>query len=369
MKVLICAAGSGGHIYPALSLAQCLQATKNCQIVFLSSKQALIQSILTKTAYPVFSVDFSSPFPAKGANPFKFFLKNLSFLLKFNIQAIKVFFLIKKIKPDAIVGFGGVITIAAIIFARLQGIPTLIHEQNMVPGLANKFISRFASKVALGFKKSKDYFSRDTVFTGNPLRADMEKIDRSIACHNLGLETAKFTILVFGGSQGAKFINTSFPQAIVKLGRKLKDNLQIIHISGTKDLTAVNEFYQKQNIAAKVFSYYTNMSMVYSAADLVVGRSGAGTINEVCFFAKPVIFIPYAHAGGHQKVNAEFIQEQGAGCIVLEDELAIEHLQQDISRLIEKKDILRGMGQKSKALFMPDAETKLADLVLDMIKS
>ncbi|MFH1061617.1 MAG: undecaprenyldiphospho-muramoylpentapeptide beta-N-acetylglucosaminyltransferase [Candidatus Omnitrophota bacterium] len=370
MKVLICAAGSGGHIYPALSLAQHLQdSNENAQILFLSSKKALIQSMFEKKPYQVFTVDFISPFRRKGLNPFKFFLKNLGFLLKFNIEAIKVFFLILRSKPDAVVGFGGIISIAAIIFARLQGIPTLIHEQNIIPGLANKFISRVATKVAIGFKKSKQYFTRDVVFTGNPIRPGMEKIDKSVACDILGLQKDKFTIFVFGGSQGSKFINKNFIQAITKLSRNSQDNLQIIHISGAKDISEITAFYQNLNINAKVFSYCANMSVVYSAADLVIGRSGAGTINEVCFFGKPTIFIPYPYAGGHQKVNAEFMREHGAACLLLENNQAVNHLQQAISRLIEKKDILRAMGQKSSELFIPGAGAKLADLVCEMIKA
>lgn len=370
MKVLICAAGSGGHIYPALSLAEHLQdSDKNARIFFLSSKKALIQSIFEKKPYLVFTVDFVSPFRARGANPFKFFLKNLGFLLKFNLEAIKVFFLILRLKPDIVVGFGGIISIAAIIFARLQGIPTLIHEQNIVPGLANKFISRVSTKVAIGFKKSCEYFSRDTVFTGNPIRLDIKKIDKSFACNSLGLDNNKFTIFVFGGSQGSKFINTNFIQAVAKFDSNSQNNLQIIHITGEKDLSEITEFYKNLNIEAVVFAYYKNISLVYSAADLVIGRSGAGTINEICFFGKPAIFIPYPYAGGHQKVNAEFMREHGAACLLLENDQTVNCLQPTISQLIEKKDTLRIMGQKSSELFIQGAGTKLADLVYGMIKS
>jgi UDP-N-acetylglucosamine--N-acetylmuramyl-(pentapeptide) pyrophosphoryl-undecaprenol N-acetylglucosamine transferase len=370
MKVLICAAGSGGHIYPALSLAEHLQdSDKNAQIFFLSSKKALIQSIFEKKPYPVFTVDFISPFRARGANPFKFFLKNLGFLLKFSLEAAKVFFLIFRLKPDIVVGFGGIISIAAIIFARLQGIPTLIHEQNLIPGLANKFISRFATKVAIGFDKSSEYFNRDTVFTGNPLRPDIKKIDKFAACGSLGLDDNKFTIFVFGGSQGSKFINANFIQAIKKLDLNLKNNLQIVHISGENDLSEITEFYKNSNIKAAVFAYYKNISLVYSAADLVIGRSGAGTINEVCFFGKPAIFIPYPYAGGHQKVNAEFMREHGAACILLENDQAVDCLWQTISRLIEDKDILQIMQQKSSELFIDGAGIKLADLVIGMSKT
>ncbi|MBU1087778.1 MAG: undecaprenyldiphospho-muramoylpentapeptide beta-N-acetylglucosaminyltransferase [Candidatus Omnitrophica bacterium] len=370
MKILICAAGSGGHIYPALSLAQSLQAAdKNIQIFFLSNKKAISREIFKKTSDKVFIADFISPYRGKWTNPFKFFLKNLGFLLKFISETIKVFFLILSLKPDAVIGFGGIVSITAISFARLLGAPTLIHEQNIMPGQANKLLSRYVTKVAVGFKQSSKYFKQAVVFTGNPLRQDIEQVDQLAACESLGLGKNLFTILIFGGSQGSRFLNTSFTQAIAGLEHNLKHDLQIIHISGTKDVAALVDFYQQQNIQAKVFSYCGKMSVVYSAADLVIGRAGAGTINEVCFFAKPIIFIPYPYAGGHQKLNAEFMRKQGAACLLFENNLTVEHLQQDIRRLIENRDVLLSMGQKSRELFVPQSEVKLAKLVLAMIKA
>ncbi len=369
MKVLICAAGSGGHIYPALSLAQYFSNTdKHIQILFLSSKKAISQEIFAKKPYKVFTTDFISPYRATGKNLFKFFLKNLGFLIKFNTESIKVFFLILRVKPDAVIGFGGIISIAAILVSRLLKIPTLIHEQNMIPGKANKFISRIATKVAVGFKQSSAYFKQDVIFTGNPIRQDIEKIDRTMACDSLGLRKELFTILVFGGSQGSEAINKSFTKAIAKLNHDLRDNLNIIHISGAKDVAELKDFYQQLNIKAKLFSYCANMSIVYNAADLLIGRAGAGTINEVCFLGKPSIFIPYPYAGGHQKINAEFMQENGAACVVNQNNLTAFYLQKDIERLIAKRDILKSMSEKCKQLFVPEAEVKLAEIVFNMLK-
>jgi len=369
MKVLICAAGSGGHIYPALSLARCLcQNDKSIQIFFLSSKKAINQDILAKEAYRVFTTDFISPYQGKGWNLFKFSLKNLVFLIKFKIESIKVFFLILRTKPDAVIGFGGITSITAILVSRLLGIPTLIHEQNLIPGKANKFISRIATKVAVGFKKSRIYFKRDIIFTGNLIRPDIEKIDKTIACEGLGLKKDLFTILVFGGSQGSESINKSFMQAIAKLDHDFRNKLNIIHISGPKDILKLKDFYRQLNIEAKLFAYCTNMSIVYNAADLLISRAGAGTINEVCFLGKPCIFIPYPYAGGHQKVNAEFMRENGAACVVFQNDLTAFHLQKDIERLITKRNILNSMSEKCKQLFVPNAEVKLTEIVLNMLK-
>ena len=370
MKVLICAAGSGGHIYPALSLAQYLSKNdEQNEIFFLSSKKSIIQKIFAKTPYEIFTIDFISPYKAKGKNLFKFFLKNLSFLIKFNIESIKVLFLILRIKPDVVIGFGGIICIAPILFSRLLGIPTLIHEQNIIPGKANKFISRVATKVAVGFKKSSTYFKRDIEFTGNPIRQDIKKIDKTIACKNLGVQTDLFTILVLGGSQGSEAINKSFIKSITKLNNDLRNSLNIIHISGVKDVSKLKDFYRKLNIKARLFAYCDNISLVYNAADLLIGRAGAGTINEVCFLGKPSIFIPYPYAGGHQKINAEFMKENNAAYIVLQNNLTAFHLQRDIEQLIEKRDILKSMSEKCKQLFVPEAEVKLGEIVLNMVKS
>lgn len=369
MRILICAAGSGGHIYPALSLAQCLSDSgKNIQIFFLSNEKTICRQIFAENPYKVFTADFISPYRGRSGNPFKFFLKNLGFLIKFNTETLKVFFLILKTKPDAVIGFGGIISIAAIAVCRMLSIPTLIHEQNIIPGKANRFISRITTKVAVGFDKTRQYLRHDAVFTGNPIRRDLKKIDKTIACNTLGLQPDLFTILVFGGSQGAEAVNKSFTQAIAEIDNDLRDNLNIIHISGEKDVSALTDFYQKLKIKAKIFAYCANMSNVYSAADLLIGRAGAGTINEVCFLGIPAVFIPYPYAGGHQKINAEFMQKNGAACVVPENDLTAVHLQENIKQLMENKDILKNMGVKSRELFMADADARLAEIVLNMVK-
>jgi UDP-N-acetylglucosamine--N-acetylmuramyl-(pentapeptide) pyrophosphoryl-undecaprenol N-acetylglucosamine transferase len=368
MKVLICAAGSGGHIYPALSLADKLrQVSDQIEIIFISNNKAIAQDIFKKKQYRVNAVDFVSPYRAKNADLLKFCLKNLGFLLKFNKEAWKVFFLLKKEKPDIVIGFGGVTSIAAVCLAKVMGIPSMIHEQNIVPGLANRLLGKISDIVAVGFEQSSRYFRPRVVFTGNPIRPELKKISKTDACSRLGLSENKFTIFVFGGSQGSEFINNSFIKSVEILSAELKDGLQVIHATGPKQSEQITDFYKRNQISAKVFSYCENMSFAYSAADLVIGRAGAGTINEVCYFGKPAVFIPYLYAGAHQRTNAEFMQENQAACMIGENDLCVHHLQKDISRLISQPDILSNMAKKSSELFVSGAAEKLADLALESI--
>ncbi len=371
MKFLICAAGSGGHIYPALSLANELKRKdESAQIIFLSSKKSIDKQIFEKTQGRVVGFDFIPPQRKTGVNTVKFCLKNLYFLLKFSKESIRVFFLILAIKPDLVIGFGGIGSVAAIISAKLLNIPSLIHEQNVVPGLANRLLGRLSSKVATGFQKSNIYFkNRNSVFTGNPIRCDLQRLDAAQARNSLGLNIEKFTILVMGGSQGAVFINNCFISALKGLTEEKRFRLQVIHCCGNKDVTAVEKKYEDIKIQARVFAFCTLMSSAYSAADLIVGRSGAGTLNEICFFGKASILIPYPYAQAHQNANAEFMQEASAATLVKQDALTCSHLTSLIELSMDRPKVLESMAQKSRQLFCEQAVLRLAEVAMGIIRN
>jgi len=371
MKYLITAAGSGGHIYPALSLSNELKRKdESAQIIFLSSKKSIDQQIFKKIEDRVIGVDFISPQRKADINTLKFCLKNLYFLLKFSKESIRVFFLILSIKPDRIIGFGGISSVAAIISAKLLGIPSLIHEQNVVPGLANRLLGRFSSKVATGFKKSNKYFkSREVVCTGNPIRYDLQRLEREQARRTLDLDIGKFTILVVGGSQGAIFINDCFIKALKGLIKEKRSKLQVIHCCGNKGFGALRKKYEDIEIQARVFAFCNDMSSAYSAANLVVGRSGAGTLNEICFFGKASILIPYPYAQGHQNANAEFMQKASVSTLIKQDALTCHHLVSSMNVSMEHPELLEAMGQKSRQLFCGQGAVNLAEEVIGIKKT
>ncbi|MCG2712368.1 MAG: undecaprenyldiphospho-muramoylpentapeptide beta-N-acetylglucosaminyltransferase [Candidatus Omnitrophica bacterium] len=371
MRFLITAAGSGGHIYPALSLLNELKRLdKSAQTVFLSSKKNIDKKVFKNTQDRVVGFDFIPPQRKTGVNTIKFCLKNLYFLLNFSKESIRVFFLILEIKPDLVIGFGGIGSVAAIISAKLLNIPSLIHEQNVVPGLANRLLGRFTSKVATGFRKSNRYFkNRDVVFTGNPIRYDLQRLDSAQARGTLGLNIEKFTILVMGGSQGAVFINDCFIKALNGLTNEKRGILQVIHCCGNRDFTALKKKYEDIKIQARVFAFCTVMSSAYSAADLIIGRSGAGTLNEICFFGKASILIPYPYAQAHQNANAEFMREAQASNLVKQDSLTVNHLTSLIDVSIGQPQLLRSMAQKSRQLFCEESALKLAEAAMGIIRN
>lgn len=370
MKVLICAAGSGGHIYPALSLAKELKLSMpSVKIIFFCARKSIDKEIFRKTDYKVFFINVISFDLRAKMNMLIFFLKNFYFLIKFSIESIKVFFLINTLKPNVVVGFGGISSIAAILGAWMLRIPSLIHEQNVIPGKANRLLGRFAVKIAVGFQQSLSYFKHGKViYTGNPIRGNLLKVGKKQAQEALGLDAFKFTVLVFGGSQGSDFINKIFIRLLRELPREKLKSLQIIHITGTKDNRDIEIFYRQRGLRAKVFSYCFEMSNAYSAADLVISRAGAGTVNEISFFGIASILIPYPYAAAHQMANAEFLSQKGAAFIIKQDTDCLNCLLPLFTRLLEEKSLRQDLAEKSHELYY-DAGSNLAKIVIGLGKT
>ena len=365
MKVMICASGSGGHIYPALRLAEELRNGRfAADIVFLSTRRSIEKKIFEKTSFRVISTDVISPYSGDGGNYLKFLLKYLNFLLKFIIESIKAAMLMRRERPDVVVGFGGIGSITAVIAATLMLIPTVIHEQNLVPGRANRLLARFATKISLGFIQSAKNFSRkDTEYTGNPLRGGLTRIDRAQARCALNLDSEKFTIFVFGGSQGSEFLNTAFLQGMQHIPDYLINKIQVIHSTGSNDNRDICAGYRRYAVPNKVFSYCTDMSTAYSAADIVISRAGAGTLSEINYFGRPAVLIPYPYAQAHQVRNAQCLQEQGAACLVFQDKDSARQIGYAVARLIQDRTALEAMAQKSRSLSDDAAVSKLAALI------
>ncbi len=371
MKILICAAGSGGHIYPALSLAAELKSVAPAsEIIFLCSRKNVDKKIFKDSSFKVIPTDFRPISSKNSRNPLILILKNFYFLLKLMIESFRVFMLLVKIKADVIIGFGGISSIGVILGAGLLRIPTLIHEQNLIPGLANRLLARISTKVAIGFAQTSRHFkSGNIVFTGNPIRNDLETIEKKRARVSLGLANDKFTILVFGGSQGSYFINACFMEALNGLPEKEKNNLQVIHITGKRENSKICAGYKELNVRAAVFSYLAQMSAAYSACDLVVSRAGASTLGEISYFSRAAILIPYPYARGHQVLNAKFMQEQEAAFVVVQNNKCSAELAGLICRLMPDPGSLEKMATAAHRLYNADAATKLAAEVRGLVKT
>jgi len=370
MKILICAVGSGGHIYPALSLARELKRElAPGEIILVTTKKGIEQKILKGVGFEVVTIDFVSRPSKHKANPLIFLLKYLYFLLKFTIESIKVFILLFKIKADVIIGFGGVNSFSLITAGALLGIPTLVHEQNIVPGLANRLLAKISRKVAISFKQTNTYFKRkDVICTGNPIRSNLKRMGSDVARRSLEIDEHKFSILVFGGSQGSSFINQIAIELAKSFSDKQKEKLQVIHITGDKDKQDVLQSYTRFNVRSKVIAYLQDMNLAYSAADLVICRAGASTLSEINYFGLGAILIPYPYAYGHQLINAKFMQDQGAAFVIEQDDNCLANLKELTNRILQDDLLLAKMAKASQNLSNNKASEKLAELVRNLVK-
>lgn len=350
MRIAISCSGSGGHIFPALSLAERLKKERqDLEVIFFLPKNRLTSSIFESQ---VFEVEFSS---VKRSIPYlvKSFFKSLHLLRSF--------------KPQVVIGFGGYETFSLLLEAKILGISTLIHEQNVISGKCNRILSYFVDRICISFPETRDYFSkinqRKIIFTGIPLRRDIGRVSKEESLEFFNLDSDKFTLLVTGGSQGSSRINSVFLE-ILKLMQK--DNIQVIHITGFKDYKYVKDFYQKIEIKSCVFDFLDKMNYAYGAADLIVCRAGAVTLAEITFCGLASVLIPYPYAYSHQVANALSLASKGAAVLIEDKRLSPSLLGEIITQLMNDKDKLKEMAFKSKELEVANATERLAKEIFSL---
>jgi len=289
-------------------------------------------------------------------------LRTVCSLAKLCLGIVKAYSILRKFRPDVLVGTGGYTSAGVALAERLRGGRIVIHEQNSVPGKTNLMLAKLAKKVCVTFDESVQYFPKEkTVVTGLPVRPDIIKgVGRCAARESMGLDPDKFTLLVFGGSQGARRINEMVLEAVPML---VSAGMQVIHQTGKKNFDDVTA--KKPDLPGYfIFPYIEDMAAAYSAADLVVSRSGASSIAEITVRGVPAIFIPfpYAHAD-HQKKNAEAVARAGAAIAVVEKELTGPALAGIILELAEDKARLAKMAEASKKLGRPNAAADITKII------
>lgn len=366
MKILIAAGGSGGHIFPAVALArELLDKRRDVDILFVASDKTLDRRIFEKEG-------FRSALLSANKLPYRVGFGMLAFLIKFVFDFAKAFFIIISYRPDVAVGFGGYVACPVMVISSLLRIPTVVHEQNVVPGRANLFLFRLADKIAISFEETRKFLgpnNSNAVFTGNPIRLAMLKDDKEKGIEVFGLSKDRFTILVVGGSQGAHFLNETFVGALRGLDESARRSLQIIHITGVKDYEPVSSEYKKLNIDHRVYSFIDRIEEAYSASDLVVTRSGASAIFEIALYGRPMVLVPYPFAKAHQIENAKAFADKGAAVEIEERGLSAEAFRDKILGLLASRQTLREMGDKAKSLSVPHSSEMLAEAVLNYARS
>jgi UDP-N-acetylglucosamine--N-acetylmuramyl-(pentapeptide) pyrophosphoryl-undecaprenol N-acetylglucosamine transferase len=360
VKILVITGASGGHIFPALGFLDTLKEKhKNIDTLLILPKN----NITNQIGEFGYKVNYISISPIKLNLDFSNFMTIFNFF-KGSLESIAI---LLKFKPDIVVGFGSLTCIPTLIFAWLFRIKTLIHEQNVIPGRANRFLAGFSDKIAVSFAETKDYFKkykRKVVFTGNPIRKELVRIDKDKALNFFGFSEDKFTILIMGGSQGSHRINQEFLRAISTVSDKFK--IQVIHLTGRRDYDLLQHSYKDLNINSRLFKFLESMGYAYSASDLVISRAGASTIAETIFYGLAAIIIPYPFAYKHQMANARALEKIGSAIIIKDNELDGSILRQIIDGLINNPQRLKDMRSRYDSLLRVDANTLFTDNVLSL---
>lgn len=348
--------GTGGHIYPALAIARGLQNRfPGIEILYVGTNRGLEADIVPKAHFPFRAITVS------GLER-KLALSNLKVLWQAFEGYREAAQIIKEFKPNVVIGTGGYVCGPVVLAAARRGIPTLIHEQNAFPGVTNKLLARFVDQVTVTFEDSVRYFSNKAkvTLTGLPVRPEIIQAQREGAQREFKLDPGKLTLLVFGGSRGARRINQAMLDTLEKFGNDPR--LQILHATGQ---VGYEEFCQEvaqrgmnvdkyDNIIIKPYLY--NMHEALAAADLVVSRAGAATLAELTVLGLPSILIPYPYAAeNHQEHNARALAERGAAVLIKDADLTGPKLIEALTELLEKRDRLKEMSESSRQLGRPQA--------------
>ncbi len=371
MRVIVAAAGTGGHINPGLAIANKIkQEEKDSEIIFIGTNRGLENDLVPRAGYELKTIE------AYGLSK-KLSIDNIKKMCKTLGATSKARKIIKDFKPDVIVGAGGYICGPVVWAAKKEKIPVVLHESNAYPGKAVKHLAKNANVVLISFEEARKRIpnAKKIVFTGTPVKIqkrDYTKEEKSKILNELKIEDKLPIILVFGGSQGAQKIN----EAIIGiLTKKLNKKYQIIWATGPKQYDIVKEELKQKSIDienvpnAKILPYIYNMEEIMNISDVIVARSGAMTITEISNLGKPSILIPLPNVSqDHQLRNAEVLQKIGAGKIILNDKLTSENLNQEISEIILNPTNMKKMGEKAYTKSVKNVQEKIYNEIKKIVK-
>ncbi|MBS4203872.1 undecaprenyldiphospho-muramoylpentapeptide beta-N-acetylglucosaminyltransferase [Lederbergia citrea] len=363
MKIVVSGGGTGGHIYPALALIRTIKKQyPNTEFLYIGTEKGLEANIIGRE---------NIPFEAINITGFK---RSLSFE---NVKTIFRFLkgvrdskkILKKFKPDAVIGTGGYVCGPVVYAAAKANIPTIIHEQNSVPGLTNKFLSRYVDKVAICFQQVEEFFPKEkVVLTGNPRASEVIGSKSKGILESFGLKENVSTALIVGGSRGAKPINEAVIKSLSQLSSK---PYQVIYVTGEAHFNDVKKEAELlgANHQVAILPFIHNMQEVITSIDVVVGRAGATSLAEITALGLPSILIPSPYVtNNHQVKNAEALVENGAAMMLAENDLTGQRLVESLDSIL-LDDVKRElMGEASRKLGMPDASEKLFALILNLVK-
>ena len=358
-RFIISGGGTGGHIYPAVAIANELKSRfPEAEFLFVGAKDKMEMQKVPHAGYTIKGLWIS------GIQR-KLTLDNAMFPLKLASSMWNSFKIIKSFKPDVVIGTGGFASGAVLKAASMLNIPTVIQEQNSYPGITNKLLAKRAHKICVAYENLERFFPKDKmILTGNPVRQDLiEAADKSEAIAYFNLDANKKTLLVLGGSLGARRINQLIEKELDFL---LSQNIQIIWQCGKLYLNDYSKYNEKDNV--QVLAFIDRMDLVYAAADVVISRSGASSVSELCIVGKPTIFIPSPNvAEDHQTKNAKAISDKNGAILIRESELETQ-FETIFSDLISNESKKSELSQNIKKLAKPNATKDIVEEIIKLIK-
>ncbi len=361
LKVLCVAEGSGGHLVPALEVASRLAASGAFVKLWYAQRsqtQALVEA-LTRGHHTA-AVDARAMPGHATAHPL-LRLWQLGRLWRHSAREMAQW------QPDVVVGFGGWSSIPVLLEARRRRVHCLLHEQNIIMGRANRWLSRLVDRIAVSWEQTQTPGHPAAVrVTGLPVRPAIGKVWRSAAAERFGLQPDRLTLLVLGGSQGSRAITLRALDAISRLPDAERARLQVIHLTGAMEADRVRHTYTAQRITAWVAPYLSEMEYAYALADVVIGRAGASTMAELARCGLPAILIPYPYAGGHQLANARRAASSGAATLLEEAHATPERLVGAIGRLLADVALRTRMGCAMRTLDAPDATAQMCQAIQEL---
>jgi len=364
MRVIIAGGGTGGHLFPGLAIAEELKSRdKKTEVIFVGTEYGIEAKVVPREGYPI---KFLRAEGMVGVSP----VKKMRAIAKMFVSTFDSYKIIQNVKPDIMIGVGGYASGAIMLIAAFMSIPTMILEQNCVPGLTNRILGKFVKAVCTNYQESIPYFPKGKTFlTGNPVRMHVLRGSSEFGYKLFSLERGLFTVFIFGGSLGARSINSVVVDSLSHM-HDLRDKIQFLHQTGSKDYENVRDAYRKFGFKGTVTPFIFEMGEAYAVSDLVISRAGATTLAELTALGKPAVLIPYPYATGHhQELNARKLLEMGAARMIRDNELSGESLSRTIRVLYENEALRAEMQKNSRALGRPEACAKVVDIAMSLVKN
>jgi len=341
MKILLTGGGTGGHIYPALALVENVRLYyPNAEFLYVGTSNGLEADIVPKHGIPMSYIEVSGFRRSLS-------LDNIKVIYRFIAACIQSRRILKEFKPDIVIGTGGYVAAPVVYVASKMNIPTIIHEQNAIPGLTNNFLSRYASAVAISFPESRKMFPKATniITTGNPRATAVAMADRDKGLSFLNFDSSLPIVAVLGGSRGAKVINDAMDDW---LSNNEQLPFRIVFVTGS---VHYDRFKDKASKDIRIYPFIYNMTEVLACADLVIGRAGATFLAEITSLGIPSILIPSPYVtNNHQLHNAMALKDNGAAIVIPENEVSAKKLKQTVLRLLQNSFVLKEYKNAAKKL-------------------